>query len=682
MPELLAPAGGMEALRAAVQNGADAVYIGGTAFNARAFADNFDPDETARAADYCHLRGALLYIALNIMMLDGEMEEGVKCARQAYLSGADALIVADMGLADAISKCVPEIALHASTQMCVHNSEGARTAAGLGFKRAVLARELSIANVREINSGADIETEVFIHGALCSSVSGLCLLSSFIGERSGNRGKCAQPCRLEYEINGKNAYYLSMADLCAAGYIRDLTESGVTSFKIEGRMKNSVYVGGVVREYRRIIDAALEGKSLPDGCMENLSGYYNRTFTSAYLAGGTDVTAIDKPGNRNIDKERPEGYGEEIKEKAFHQFTAAVELAKGKPPVLELQCGEYTARAVGDAALAEAKKPLEKEIVIRSVGKTGGTPFAVSDTDVRLTCNPYISVSALNNLRKKGLESLENEILKGYRSREALPCVPAHEEIYPHELKTVYVQTGSALTAIESMRQGAGRIYFSPGVYDDKSLGEAVRIAGETGVKPYIALPPFLRSEDMLYIGGLLRKTHGLFGGALAGNFSQLEMLKEYYENIVADYTCNIANRRTMQIYREMGFTGAALSAEMNKKEINALKGCLPTEIVAYGYLPLMWLAHPMPSDRMRDRRGYEYRIQKIKVQSELYAVLNPVLLAVREISSISRSVDTARLILLDEKDVLPVYVKAVREQREAEMNRQNTTQGHLKRGV
>lgn len=682
MPELLAPAGGMEELRAAVQNGADAVYIGGKAFNARAFANNFDFDETARAADYCHLRGALLYITLNTMMLDSEIEEGIRCAQQAYLSGADALIVADMGLADAISICVPEIALHASTQMCVHNSDGAWAAANLGFKRAVLARELSIADIREINREADIETEVFVHGALCSSVSGLCLLSSFIGGRSGNRGKCAQPCRLEYEINGKNAYYLSMADLCTARFVRELTESGVKSFKIEGRMKNSIYVGGVVREYRRIIDAALEGKSLPDGCMENLNGYYNRTFTSAYLTGGTDVTATDKPGNRNIDKERPEGYGEEIKDQAFHHLTAWVELAQEKPPVLELKCGEYTVKITGDEALAQAKKPLEKEIVIRSLHKTGGTPFAAPETYVSIMGNPYISVSALNNLRKKGLESLENEILKGYHNRETAPCVIDEEETTPHGLKAVYVQTGSVLTAIESLRQGAGRIYYTPCIYDSKSLDEAGRIEAETGVKPYLALPPFLRTEDMRCIGGLLRKAHGLFGGALAGNFSQLAVLNQYYEDVVADYTCNIANRRTMKIYRDMGFAGAALSTEMNKKEINVLKGCLPTEIVVYGYLPLMWLAHPVPSDRMRDRRGYEYRIQKIKVQSELYAVLNPVLLAIREISLISRSVDAARLILLDETDVLPVYLKAVREQSNAEIIRQNTTQGHLKRGV
>ncbi len=682
MPELLAPAGGMEALRAAVQNGADAVYIGGKAFNARAFADNFDSGETARAADYCHLRGAKLYVTLNIMMMEGEVEEGVRSAEQAYLSGADALIVADMGLADAILKCVPGIPLHASTQMCIHNSGGARIAAGLGYRRAVLARELSLEDIRTVNRSADIETEVFVHGALCSSVSGLCLLSSFIGERSGNRGKCAQPCRLEYEINGKNAYYLSMADLCAAGFMRYLIQSGVSSFKIEGRMKNSLYVGGVVREYRRIIDAALEGKELPDGCLEALNGYYNRTFTSAYLSGGTDVTAIDKPGNRNIDKERPEGYGEAEKEKALYETTAFAGLSEGKPPVLELKCGGYTAKAVGEEPLAQAKKPLDKEIVVRSVNKTGGTVFTVGETSVSVTGNPFISVSALNSLRKQALESLEEEMLGKYRGREAIPCTPDGEEPYLHELKSVFVQTGSMDTAVGSLRQGAARVYYAPAVYDVKTLRAAECIEGETGIKPYLYLPPFLREDDMLYMGGLLLKTHGIFGGALAGNFSQVEMLKGYFEDIIADYTCNIANRRTMRTYRDMGFTGAALSAEMNKKEINALKGCLPAEIVAYGYLPLMWLAHPLSADSMRDRRGYGYRIRKIKADSELTAVLNPVLLAIREINGIRHSADALRLILTDETDVVPAYMQAVREQRDLEAIRENATQGHLKRGV
>jgi U32 family peptidase len=681
MPELLAPAGGMDALRAAVQNGADAVYIGGRAFNARAFADNFDLGEIVRAADYCHLRGSLLYITLNTMMLQEDLEQGAEEARQYFLAGADALIVADMGLAKAIRETCPKIPLYASTQLCIHNVQGVRLAEQMEFKRAVLARELSLTDIREITQKGGLETEVFVHGALCSSVSGLCLLSSFIGERSGNRGRCAQPCRLDYEIDGKKAYHLSMADLCAANLMPELIQSGVSSFKIEGRMKNSQYVGGVVRAYRQIIDAALEGKAPPRDSIAGLNDYYNRTFTSGYLQGNTYVTAPDKPGNRNIDKERIEIRDE--KEKTFYRIDAQVRLAQGQKPSLTLQCGEYKAQVTGEEELPQANKPLQQETVAHAIGKTGGTPFDVRETEVMTEGEPFISVSGLNNLRKAGIEALEQEMLRGWHTRECKQAEPLTEEECPHSLREVYVQTGDADAAVQYLRAGAGRVYFAPDVFTEKMLARAKTIEQETGVKPYIVFPTFLRQKDMEYIDKVLAETHGLFGGALAGNFGQIELLKSYFKNIIADYTCNIANRKTVRQYADMGFTGVTLSAELNKKDMNAIKGCTETEIIAYGYLPLMWLAHPLPNGEMRDRRGYTYRIRRIRAAAELTAIQNPVLLAMREIASIRHSVDAIRL-LADgyEDETIEEYIRAVREGRDAEIIRKDASQGHLKRGV
>lgn len=681
MPELLAPAGGMDALRAAVQNGADAVYIGGKAFNARAFADNFDTDEIAAAADYCHLRGARLYVTLNTMMLQSELEQGAEEERRYWLAGADALIVADMGLTQAIREACP-IPLHASTQMCVHNVQGAQMAGQMGFARAVLARELNLADIREITQKGGVETEVFVHGALCSSVSGLCLLSSFIGERSGNRGKCAQPCRLEYEIAGEKAYHLSMADLCAAELIPELIKAGVASFKIEGRMKNSLYVGGVVRAYRKIMDAALEGKSAPRDSIAGLSDYYNRTFTCGYLLGNTDVTAPDKPGNRNIDKERTEEEPE-AKEKVFCQVDAQVWLVEGNKPALTLKCGAYSAEFTGEEVLPPANKPLQKDTVAHAIGKTGGTVFEVKDTQVQIGGNPFISVSALNNLRRAGLAALEAEMLIDWHKRECAPTELRPEDEWAHSLREVYVQTGDVDTAVQCLKTGADRVYFAPDVYDIKALAQAEDIEKKTGAKPYIMLPPFLRPKDMEYMDKLLSQTHGLFSGALAGNFAQAALLKGYYKEIVADYPCNLANRKTVRAYAEMGFAGATLSAELSKKDINAVKGCIPCETVAYGYLPLMWRTAPLPGDSMKDRRGYAYRIRRIQAAGELTAILNPVLLAMRETASIRHGVDAIRL-LLDgyEEDIVNEYIRAVREGRDAEIIRKNTTQGHLKRGV
>jgi putative protease len=682
MPELLAPAGGMDALRAAVRGGADAVYIGVKSFNARAYADNFDWEDVKRAADYCHLRGVSLYLTLNTMILEGEMEEGAEAARQAYLAGADALIVADLGLADAIISCCKEIPLHASTQMCVHNEEGAALAAGRGFKRVVLAREMSLEDIRGVIREGGTEAEVFVHGALCSSVSGLCLLSSFIGQRSGNRGRCAQPCRLEYAMDKKDAYHLSVADLCAADYILEMVQSGVAAFKIEGRMKSSLYVGGVVRAYRRILDAALEGKRPPADSLENLKGYYNRTFTSDYLTGGTDVTATDRPGNRNLDKERPEGYGEANEEKTLYSVKAAIRLEEGKRPLMEVFSEGVSAMAEGEEILSPAMRPLAKEIVIRSAGKTGGTPFKMDENTVKITGNPYISVSSLNRLRKSAIEALEEEMLKKFRMRDCVPRGDAPPSAHGHELKEVFVQTGLVRTAIQCLLMGAGRVYYAPGTYDKETLARAALIKEETGKKPYIALPPFLRRADMERMEELLEEYHPFFGGALAGNFSQIKMLKAHFENVIADYTCNISNRRAVRAYREMGFTGVSLSAELNKKDINSLKGGLPAEIVAYGYLPLMWLAHPLDAEKMTDRRGYEYAIIKSRVQSEMQTVLNPVLLAMREISSIRHSVDAVRLLLREDTGVLGEYIRAVREGEHAKIEAPGATQGHLKRGV
>lgn len=682
MPELLAPAGNMAALRAAVLAGADAVYIGAKVFNARAYADNFDWDGVRRAADYCHLRGAFLYLTLNTMILEDEVAEGVEAARQAYLAGVDALIVADMGLADAIRRCCPKMPLHASTQMCVHNKAGAQLACESGFKRVVLARELSLEDIREITGESGIEAEVFVHGALCSSVSGLCLLSSFIGRRSGNRGRCAQPCRMEYSIGGKDAYYLSMGDLCTAEMIPDLIRCGVLSFKIEGRMKNSLYVGGVVREYRGILDAVAEGRPVPSGSIERLSGYYNRTFTNSYLAGGTDVTAPDRPGNRNIDKDRPEGYGEETAEKIYHTVSGSVFLQEGKRPVMALASGEWRAEAAGEEVLPAAHKPLTEKIVMRSAAKTGGTPFKIDRLSVDIIGNPYISMAALNGLRKKTLMALEGVMLKEYRMRGCPPCGNSCKESGAHKLSAVYVQTGSVKTAIRSLRMGAERVYYNPDIYDEETLAEAKRIGQETGIKPYITLPPFLRKGDEWWMEKLLQGCHSYFAGALAGNFSQITLLKKYFENVVADYTCNIANGQTIRFYREKGFAGVCLSAELSRKDINDIKGVLPTEIIAYGYLPLMWLAHPLYAERMSDRRGYQYTIRKVKVKSELQTVLNPVLLAMRELSTVRFGVDAIRLLLDDDAGVLSEYVHAAQEGINAEISARNTTQGHLKRGV
>lgn len=317
--ELLAPAGSWEAFVAAVENGADAIYMGGKLFNARQFAGNFDNEQLKKALDYAHLRDVKIYLTMNTLVNDEEMEEAVNQVGEAYKAGIDGVIVQDLGLAALIRKVFPDLDLHASTQMTLYNVQGVKALEELGFKRAVLARELSLQEIGEIARSTPLEIEVFIHGALCISYSGQCLMSSFIGGRSGNRGKCAQPCRMKYELisdgnearSGKDcrcgeaAYVMSPKDICSINELKDLVDAGVTSLKIEGRMKTPEYVATVVRIYRKYLDSILAGKSdkLEEKDLRELTQIFNRGgFSKGYLRGktGSDMMSYEKPKNWGI----------------------------------------------------------------------------------------------------------------------------------------------------------------------------------------------------------------------------------------------------------------------------------------------------------------------------------------------------------------------------------------------
>ncbi|MCX7923741.1 MAG: U32 family peptidase [Clostridia bacterium] len=314
--ELLAPAGDWEAFVAAVENGANAVYLGGKLFNARQFAGNFDSEQIKEALDYAHIRGTNIYLAMNTLVSDEEMRHAVDFAEEAYLMGVDGIIVQDLGLASMLHKFLPDISIHASTQMTTYNLEGVKQLERLGFGRVVLARELSIKEIGHIAKGTPMEIEVFIHGALCISYSGQCLMSSIIGGRSGNRGKCAQPCRLQYELAGERTksdkgYIMSPKDLCSINELRELVSAGVKSFKIEGRMKSPEYVATVVRIYRKYLDMALgennkgaSGEVCADKKdIKELSQIFNRGgFSAGYLKGkqGRDMMCYEKPKNWGI----------------------------------------------------------------------------------------------------------------------------------------------------------------------------------------------------------------------------------------------------------------------------------------------------------------------------------------------------------------------------------------------
>ncbi len=322
-PELLAPVGGWEALLAAMANGADAVYLGGKQFSARQSADNFDQEEMRRAVDYVHLRGGRIYVTVNTLLDDGELEAGLNYLRFLYETGVDAVILQDLGVARLARRALPELEIHASTQMTVHSLPGVELMKELGFQRVVLSREVSLENIKHIRENSRVELETFIHGALCVCYSGECLMSSLIGGRSGNRGRCAQPCRLQYTLvdeKGKalsdeklGSHLLSPRDLNSIEFLPELIKAGICSFKIEGRMKRPEYVATVIRVYREAIDRYLadpEHYRVPDEDKRDLRQIFNRDFTTGYYFGnpGLDLMSYKRPNNRGLKLGRIIGY--------------------------------------------------------------------------------------------------------------------------------------------------------------------------------------------------------------------------------------------------------------------------------------------------------------------------------------------------------------------------------------
>ena len=405
-PEILAPAGSYQALLAAIEGGADAVYLGSEKFNARASAENFDESSLTRAIQYCHAHGAAVYLAMNTLLFDRELDEAVALAREAASKGVDALIVADMGLIRRLRKECPHLPIHVSTQAGIHTKDGLQMMAEYGIERVVLPRELSADELNELTSYAQkigIETEVFVHGAHCVSFSGQCLFSSMIGDRSGNRGQCAQPCRLPYG----DSFPLSLKDLSLAFHVCELMDMGVTSFKIEGRLKSPHYVYEVTRIFRRLVD---EKRKATPAEMKALANAFSRggCFTDGYFSDKTEQmtahrTARDKENTRNAEKDY---VPKELKENALLHFEAK----KGEP--LKLSLAYRFNRCCVEGAIPEPAQSAEatEASVTARLSKLGDTPFTLEkrDTCVRVDKGLFIPVSVLNDMRRRACDTLLN----------------------------------------------------------------------------------------------------------------------------------------------------------------------------------------------------------------------------------------------------------------------------------
>ncbi len=465
--ELLAPAGSFESLKAAVAAGADAVYIGGSRFGARAYAENLSEDRMLEAIDYAHLHGVSLYLTVNTLVKEKELDGLYGFLAPYYERGLDAVIVQDLGVLAAVRRWFPDLHVHASTQMTITGAEGARLLKEMGATRVVTARELSLAELKTIHEKVDIEIESFVHGALCFCYSGQCLLSSLIGGRSGNRGRCAQPCRLPYDASGRGQaasgrngqnrrdlpgrnlrnspnerYLMSMKDLCTLDLLPDILESGVYSLKIEGRMKSPVYTAGVVSVYRKYLDLYLrEGRNgyrVEDGDRKILTELFDRGGqTEGYYRkhNGKDMLALkEKPEFRQVNRVLiaylEKTYIETEKKEAVCGRLTALEgealrlrlWRAGAAPSDGTECGA-AAEVTGAVAETAQNQPVTEERLRRQINKTGGTPFEFVSLDIRAGENLFVPVQALNELRREGLEKLKEAILRPYRR----PAVKADE---------------------------------------------------------------------------------------------------------------------------------------------------------------------------------------------------------------------------------------------------------------
>lgn len=585
--ELLAPAGNFECLVAAVQSGADAVYLSGKAFGARSYADNFDGETLEKAVDYCHLRGVKIYVTVNTLVSDSEMQELSEYLVFLNNIGTDAIIVQDMGVVHLAKRLVPELPVHASTQMTIHNTDGVKALESHGVNRIVLAREVSLESIKRISQNTKAELEVFAHGALCMCYSGQCLMSSIIGGRSGNRGKCAQPCRLPYSINNDKTkkFYMSLKDLSSVNHISELMEMGVASLKIEGRMKGPAYVATVVGVYRKYID---NPHPLERSDAELLDRIFNRGgVTDGYLTGktGREMFAFDKPDNpyhKGSDSLEQELLNRIKSENRKLQLECTVEIRLGQKPKVIVCLDEVEVKYEADFFAESAQKlSLTEETVKTQLSKTGGTPFEFSKIDVFLDSDVFVSAGALNNMRRVALEQFENIYIQTFKRKCSNTMPGLLADVKPH--KGGFVCEVTTFEQFKAVKDRKFTHFYVPLniIEKNRTCFDAVKH------KIIIALPAIIaencsadikqRAESLLKDG---------FYGVQASNISLIREFNEY--RIFGGFRLNIFNSRALSFYKNCGLEIAELSPELNIKQMQKIKKCIPVQTMVYGRLPLM----------------------------------------------------------------------------------------------
>ena len=622
--EILSPAGSPEAVRAAVCAGANAVYLGFGGFNARRNAKNFTQEELAQAISYCHLRGVRVYLTLNTLVSDREMEQAAQHAALASQMGADAVLVQDLGVVRVLRQVAPDLPIHASTQMSIHNLDGVKAAAGLGVSRVVLARELSRRDIAYICEHSPVEIETFVHGALCMCYSGQCFLSSALGGRSGNRGLCAQPCRLAYGWSGGLAeeHPLSLKDMSLAGHLRELEEMGVACAKIEGRMKRPEYVWVVTKVYA---DALREGREPTQEEVKQLRSAFSRQgFTDGYF---TQRKGPEMFGVRESEQEPRE---------LFARARAAYEKGEGPGvpvkfyamirPGEPVQVGAEddrgrVATAAGPLPELARTRAVTEQDVESQLAKTGGTPYRCTGVRSLVADGLAVPLSTLNALRRQVLEELSAQRTALPERRHAPYKVGARYG-NPHQEPQINLSLRRAdQVSFDLLRQRPGLVYLP--VEEMAAHPETVEALLKREIPAAAVLPRVCFDRELEQVERMLERCRAQgVSQALVGNLGLLEAARRAGMTLRGDFGLQVFNSQGAKEYKRLGFSSFTASFELKLAQIRDLSKAVDTELIAYGRLPLMIMENCIVKNKfgkcvcdnantLTDRKGVQFPVLK-----------------------------------------------------------------------
>ncbi len=580
--EILAPVGGKEQLIAAVRSGANAVYLGTKGFNARRNATNFDSEELMEAVSYCHARNVAVHVALNTLLKDEEIEKVIEEIKMVAACGVDAVIVQDLGVAALVKQCVPTLAIHASTQLSTHNVEGAMLLKQYGFTRVVLARELSEDEITKIVEKTNMEVEIFVHGAHCMSVSGNCYMSALFGERSGNRGLCAQPCRLNFKSRA-GEYALSLKDMSLITKMKQLVRTGVVSLKIEGRMKRPEYVAAAVTSCVKALN-----NQEPD--IDTLQAVFSRSgFTDGYFANKRDRTMFgyrtkeDVVAANSVFKQLGIIYKDET---PLVPIDMNMSIKKDESAVLMVNDGKNSVTVMGEVPQTAINAPTTKELVERSLMKTGSTPFYLKDFSCDIDDNIVLPISQINKMRKEALEKilLLRSIVKPHNFTEPPAEVTNFHKLLLLRLPVIYSRVEKFSQITDMMKKHSEKI-----IVPLSELVSNINLVKDN-IDKYVAELPMMifksntnRVKEQL----MILKDRGIIT-VTVGSIGSLSLAKSMGFNCIGDYSLNILNSIALHEFQKLGLKETVVSFENSLKNIRQMGDFMPYGVIAYGYLPMM----------------------------------------------------------------------------------------------